>query len=257
MNKILERFNNNQIDLLYSIGVYKIYFIGSKKFYIGSTISTESKKSSSKGFYNRFRRHLQMLKSNKHCNKHLQSAFNKYTVDNIKFEILFVSTDKNQILKKEQDLITSLNCTNRNIGYNIQPLVNKVQLLDIAHNEKKVCQYDLEGNLIKIWDSTRKAAAFYNVLPASIWNVLNGRCDLCKNSMWKYYNSDKIKIEPYKKLHKTRKKVKQYDLENNFIKEWKSLKDVAYFFNKNYNSGTFSNAIKTTGKYKGFIWKLS
>jgi hypothetical protein len=256
MQKILKSFNSKQINLLYSIGVYKLYFLGSKKFYIGSTISLGNKKSS-QGFYNRFSKHLRMLRANNHPNKYLQNAFNKYSEENLRFEILFVSSDKNEISKKEQELITFLNCADRKIGYNIQPLVNKVQLLNIAHNEKKICQYDLEGNLIRIWDSTKKAAAFYNVLPGSIWNVLNDKCALCKGSMWKYYNSDQETISPYKKLHKTRKKVKQYNLQGTFIKEWDSLREIAYYFNKNYNCGTLSHAIKTTGKYKNFIWELS
>lgn len=255
MQKILESFNNDQIELLYSIGVYKISFTNSKKFYIGSTVSTGAK-NSSKGFYNRLSKHLRMLKSQKHPNKHLQFAFNKYTADNIKFEILFVSTNKEDILKKEQELITSTKCYDRNIGYNIQPLVNKVQLLSIGYNNKKIMQYNLEGKLIKIWGSTREAARFYNVLPASIWNVLSGRCDLCKNSMWRYYTFNQNEIAPYVKKYKTRKAVYQYDLQGNFIKKWESLREVGYFFNKNYNVGTLSHAIKTTGKYKGFIWKL-
>lgn len=255
MQKILNSFKSYQLDNLYQIGVYKISFESTAKFYIGSTISVGTKKSS-RGFYNRWARHLRMLKNGNHSNKYLQNTFNKYGLDNIKFEILFTSSNKEEILKKEQELINTTKCYLRTIGYNIQKIVGTVQLLEANYNTKKIAEYNLQGVLIKIWDSTKAAAEYYQVLPCSIWNVLNGKNTLCKQSMWKYYNSTNTSIPSYQKLKTTRKKVKQFDLNNNFIKEWESLRDISYFFNNNYNCGTLSNAIKTTGKYKGFIWKV-
>lgn len=256
MQKILNSFNGYQIDDLYQIGVYKISFKSTTKFYIGSTVSVGTK-NSSKGFYNRWTRHLRMLKNKNHTNIYLQNTFNKYGIEDIKFEILFISCNKEEVLKKEQELINSTKCYLRTIGYNIQKIVGTVQLLNVNYNNKKIAQYNLEGKLIKIWDSTKNAAQHYNVLPCSIWNVLNGKNVLCKQSMWRYYNFIDNDILPYKKQKTIKKRVKQYDLQNNFIKEWDSLREIAYFFNNNYNCGALSNAIKTTGKYKKFIWKLS
>lgn len=60
------------------IGIYKITNKTNGKFYIGS----------SKNISKRFREHKLDLKKNKHKNKKLQNAFNKYGEENFIFEIL-------------------------------------------------------------------------------------------------------------------------------------------------------------------------
>ena len=64
------------------------------------------------------------------------------------------------------------------------------------------------------------------------------------------YNSN------YNELPKKRyKKVIQYDLKNNFIKEWNCMKDIKIAFNKSKNCGDFSACI--SGKQKsafGYKW---
>lgn len=58
--------------------IYKITSIVNNYFYIGSTNNFNKRKNN----------HLWYLKKNKHCNKHMQNIFNKYTITNLKFEIL-------------------------------------------------------------------------------------------------------------------------------------------------------------------------
>jgi group I intron endonuclease len=59
-------------------GVYKIYNIITGGFYIGSTIN----------FHKRFYDHRKDLRRQKHTNRHLQNAYNKYGEENFVFEIL-------------------------------------------------------------------------------------------------------------------------------------------------------------------------
>lgn len=52
------------------------------------------------------------------------------------------------------------------------------------------------------------------------------------------------------------RKVKQYDLNGNFIKEWESITNIKKYFNKPYNCGDISACIN--GKQKtafGYIWR--
>ena len=59
-------------------GIYKIVNLQTGKYYVGST----------KDFKKRKQTHFSGLKNNYHPNKHLQNAYNKYGIDNFKFEIV-------------------------------------------------------------------------------------------------------------------------------------------------------------------------
>lgn len=86
----------------YSInGVYRITNIKNNKFYIGS--------SSSKTYiYTRIKHHYGDLKNNKHVNKYLQNAWNKYGEDFFYFDIIEECIPE-KCLEKEQFWINVLN----------------------------------------------------------------------------------------------------------------------------------------------------
>ena len=78
-------------------GIYKILNIVTGDFYIGSTSNLKQ----------RSRTHKYLLKNNKHYNKHLQAAYNKYGIDNIK--IITLETCERETLKsREQYYIDTL-----------------------------------------------------------------------------------------------------------------------------------------------------
>jgi hypothetical protein len=89
-------------------GVYKITCLENKKFYIGSSVSCET----------RWNSHLSALKNGKHHNKHIQSAYNKYGADCFIIEIL-EECDESVLLDREQFYIDTTQCTNNSIGFNI------------------------------------------------------------------------------------------------------------------------------------------
>ncbi len=51
--------------------------------------------------------------------------------------------------------------------------------------KKPISQYDLDGNLIKIWDSTKSARDFYNVGGSGISACLNGKNKTALGFIWK------------------------------------------------------------------------
>ena len=53
-----------------------------------------------------------------------------------------------------------------------------------ASHSKKVAEYDLDGNLIKIWDCMNDAQKFYNT--SHIYEVCNGKRKSCVNRIWRY-----------------------------------------------------------------------
>lgn len=76
-------------------GIYKIVNLINNKFYIGSSID----------MIKRWNVHLTLLRHNKHKNQHLQNAFNKYGEMNIRFEIVSIIENNEDMLKEEQRLI--------------------------------------------------------------------------------------------------------------------------------------------------------
>lgn len=79
-------------------GVYQILNIIDNKMYIGSSINVSS----------RLKTHIYNLKNNKHCNKHLQSAWDKYGEENFIFEILERVCNKENLIEREQYWIDKL-----------------------------------------------------------------------------------------------------------------------------------------------------
>lgn len=80
-------------------GVYKITNLINGKCYIGST--------STLGFDKRWKSHITLLRRNKHTNKHLQNAWNKYGEKHFLFEIVEKCSNSICILK-EQHFIDTL-----------------------------------------------------------------------------------------------------------------------------------------------------
>lgn len=52
-------------------------------------------------------------------------------------------------------------------------------------NAKKACQYDKDGNLIKVWDCISDASRFFNIGHATISNVIHGRKKTARGYVWR------------------------------------------------------------------------
>lgn len=88
--------------------IYKITFIGTDSFYIGSANNSQE----------RIWCHVKMLNSNAHKNRHLQNCYNKYGKDSIRFEILEQDLEDN-LRDREQYWIDTLK-PNLNIMKNVR-----------------------------------------------------------------------------------------------------------------------------------------
>ncbi|MEG0297282.1 MAG: NUMOD1 domain-containing DNA-binding protein [Clostridium sp.] len=110
---------------------------------------------------------------------------------------------------------------------------------------KEVQQYDLNDNFIKIWENAAIAAEYYNTTSKAIRKVCTGELKTCCNFKWKY--TEKVD-------KKRSKKINQYDINRNFIREWDSLREAAIYYNVTFQA--IQRAI--SGKYEtcyGFIWR--
>jgi group I intron endonuclease len=81
------KFTKHTKEDTYLTGVYAIVNLVNNKFYIGSAVRTNKRKSAC-GFYARWSGHLCALFKGKHDNGHLQRSWNKHVPENFEFRIL-------------------------------------------------------------------------------------------------------------------------------------------------------------------------
>lgn len=89
--------------------IYMILNQIDNKFYIGSTVN----------YSKRTFRHKYLLRNNKHTNKYLQSAYNKYGEAAFKFEIIEY-VEKPNLIEREQYYLDKFKSYDRTIGYNLR-----------------------------------------------------------------------------------------------------------------------------------------
>ena len=198
-------------------GVYIISFDGTKKVYVGSASSKLSKIKSGSGFYGRWKKHIHLLKNKNHHSPALQNAFNKYGEDKMFFSIVEIC-DSEECIKKEQyyiDFYNSFNCgyngrpnASSNLGYKqSDEQKNKIR------NKYKEIRDVIAKDVIKLYNenkTTREIADELNISRNYIKRIFKENNIQGKNTAF------------YKK-----KKLFQYDLCGNLIKEWDSIRGCA------------------------------
>ena len=110
-------------------GVYQIYNTVNGKRYIGSSIHIEQ----------RFKEHIRNLRTNKHANAHLQSAWNKYGEHSFVFEEVELC-EPDQCLKIEQEYIDYYHAADRKFGYNIDPYADHAGNTLSEETRKKISE---------------------------------------------------------------------------------------------------------------------
>lgn len=91
------------------MGIYKILNTVNGRMYVGS----------SKNLYNRGSDHLCELRGNRHINKRLQNAYNKYGEDSFIFEAIEYIDNVEEQYVREQYWLDTFDCVKN--GYNINP----------------------------------------------------------------------------------------------------------------------------------------
>ena len=124
-----------------------------------------------------------------------------------------------------------------------------------SNRNTPVEQYDLDGNLVKTWDSCAEIVRELGINPIScllhkaktyhgyVWRRINDNNDLTSD----YFFDAKSSCMFLKK-----KKIYQYDLDGNLIRTYTSIHE-AYRFG--WNKNMIRECIRgTKDKYKGYIW---
>lgn len=215
-------------------GIYR-FDIG-KHFYIGSA----------KIIKRRWQEHITHFKKNKHHSEFAQNAFNKYK--SIIFSIIELC-DESNIAQREQywidTLSPDLNMTV--VADNHWKLSEETIVKRTKKQVKTIYQYDLDGNLIKEWDSVKQAGEALGINRPSISNCLKGRYKSAGGFIWRYSVEE---VSPVKKT----KSIEQYDLDGNLIKVWDSINSIEN--GTDYKRKTiYACANGQNSTAYGYVWK--
>ena len=234
-------------------GVYCIVNTANQKKYIGS----------SKNCYLRAMDHRAELRSNVHCNKHLQNSFNKYGEDN--FVIIFLEAcDENKRIEREKFYMDLLSPE-----YNL--IVDPVEVVFsddtrkrmsesrklgfergtvVAYQKIPIHKYDLEGNYICSYDSLKEACELNNMHQCTINRYFKNGYSQCNGALW---SKEKVaKMPPYRKKKRNNdyfnKAVILEDIVNCRKLEFPSIKSCAEYLNVTHSS--IYQVIKNKNIYK-------
>lgn len=235
------------------VGIYKILNKVNNKVYIGSSYN----------IHKRFYDHLRNLRANKHINKHLQSSYNKYGESAFEFTII-VKIKKKILRKIEQIYINKYKSDNPKYGYNKSVVIsnfsdfkNSKIIIKVDYNYFGC--YDKSGKIVKVFRTIEDVYKFLGNRYTRIYEAISSNLTkTCKNYYWIRLDVSKEKfpnkIQP--KIRKGRhRKIKQYNLNGDFIKEWDSAVEAASFLN--LSSYNITRCLNKNNIYKKFKWFYS
>ena len=124
--------------------------------------------------------------------------------------------------------------------------------------EKEVLQYDTNGKFIKKWKSGKVAAQKLNINYCHISSCCTGKSKIAGGFIWKHANEDKIDeyINPIDYMKKSLKRIKQYDINGNFIAQYNSISEASRSTKVSITGicNCLAGRSKTSGNY---IWKYA
>jgi hypothetical protein len=152
-----------------------------------------------------------------------QYAVNKYGVDSFKRVTLKVFESESEAYKLESELVNA-EFIKRNDVYNMALGGHKG-----PDQSVKIYQYSLEGEFLKEWSSFKEVGSFYHCSPVSIENATK-TLHQSKGFYWTIEFFNKLDLTQFSNKP-VRDFIYEYDLDGNFIKQYKTTKDIAREYN--------------------------
>lgn len=226
----------------------------SGKYYVGQTCNEE-------------RRQKDWMNLNRDYSGGLiNNARNKYGPENFQYEILFEVelADKDEVIKiiDEKEIIYFIekyDSTNPDYGYNISLggkggyITNKDYIKNnyYAYKDIEIVQLSVGGNYINTWKDVYEASTSIDKQSINIINCCNNRVMTAYNYVWMFKSDYELISSNFNnKFKRNIYGVVQLDLNNNYICEFKSIKDagLSKVFTYSHNLG------KKIIIYKGYKW---
>lgn len=242
------RKNFKQFDK--KTGIYLIHI--AHHVYVGSA----------KNLRNRLNQHYWSLKVGRHHNRTLQNCYNKYTADQVTFEILeecatedLLIREAFYIVEKKADINHIKDPTNVSMD-DISRMRLKHSLKEHykTHNSvsnKKVYQYSLQGVYLGEFKSAAEASRQTKAHNTVICNVCRDLKGSAGGFQWRYEKYDKI--DPYKS-NVGIKPIHQIDIKTGeTIKIWKTQSEIQKELG--FERKFIGVACESGEPFKGFLWK--
>ena len=194
-------------------GIYRIRNLTNNKFYIGSAVNLKKRKN----------QHFHYLRNNKHHNKPLQNSYNKYGESSFIFEIMCFCY-KEDLIKNEQFYIDKYKpqyniCRIAGNTLGRKPTEETILKMKITHS-KRNCKHSEETKLKMSISAKGKVIS----------------------------EQQRIKISKTLSIP-----ILQFDKEDNFIKEYNSVKEAILKYNNNTSIIEVLKGRRKTAS--GFKWK--
>lgn len=132
------------------------------------------------------------------------------------------------------------------------------------HNAKAIKQYDMDGCLIRIYDTAKEASDETGVQRSGICCSAKGKIKSCGGYIWLYVK-DELTLDELNKRKRhdfnlnsvCKKKVKQYDLDGNYIATFNSVSDAQISVGR--KNGSMISAVCKNKRIQayGYIWKYA
>ena len=148
-------------------GIYKIENKLNGKMYVGLTNNIDR----------RWGEHRKNLRQGKHVNTHLQSAVDKYGIENFTFDII-EQCCVSDLVKRELYWIEYHNTNDNRFGYNIErktPYPTSNAKKESTREYVKIYQIDKDNQIVKVWNSVKEVSEFYNISQEIFSKKLYGR----------------------------------------------------------------------------------
>lgn len=257
-------FSANQEVCNNRSGIYAIVNLKTEKFYIGSAVKLNSRKSL----------HLNQLRKGKHHSKYLQNSYNKHGEECFIFKVLEYVEDENNLLKIEQKYLDIYFHTG--ITYNISPIAGSPLGIKRSDETKKkisfakqnmsdetkqkmskpVVQLTKNNNFVERFNSLLEANAKTGVHKDSIGACCLGKQKSAGGYLWMYEKDYLNGKRPDKNnlIHGHSKPIIQFTKQNEFVKKYNSITEASREteIKRGSISACCSGNLKSAG---GYIWR--
>ena len=236
-------------------GVYTITNLLNGKMYVGQSKTIGTRKTE----------HFKHLRAGIHNSSHLQKAYNLYGEENFLHEIL-VECEEQFLCSEEHYWATMLDVHNPDRGYNIRPthpygkqghsketrlkLKNSVedvlnpnyhQAFKYTHYRKPVLQFDLEGNFIKEWISSRHITDELQINYSRLRRHVRGTYNHYKEHIFMYKENYTGNVYDHKYFN-VNERIFQFNQEGKLVKVHSELYPLAKYIHIHPN--TIRQALK-------------
>ena len=207
LNKVYGTYGKVYKNANVPYGTFSVYGNGQAIYGIKSKTTNKVYIGSTKHIQRRLMKHFNELFHNRHRTKQLQKDFNKYGFND--FDIIIYNTDTDiNLLEEERKLQISINVDNLYNEKISGCWVKEEYRQQLANSSKsthktkeyrnkmsklktnKIAQYNIVGELIKIWDSAIQICETLGHTRSVILSCCNGNKPRAYGYLWKYIDDE-------------------------------------------------------------------